>query len=463
MKKFLKALAAIVISILFLISSFLFLMNTTINNTLFSSKFFSKQMDTAVNPESIDQMVVDALTNIEDIMPVSEKDKEAIKNGEISPELDKVIDQYKASLQENIDTSWLSEDVPSFIKSSHAYFTGHSNSIEPVDITPIKASLINTFLEDRVTVQTIDNATELQSIIEDAEGFAGPLISDQTVNEQALEFVMSQPEIKGMKIQKDTAVDILKEIGNRKETGKSWGQLFVYTKTKLVEDQLGFHKMKDELDVTRLISILYNGDDNPVSQTRQVFLSARKDSSILVLLSLSFSFALLVLLAKRLKLFLFWLGGLLVTSASFSFVPALFKKDLNEMLSSYLTISDRNGNPITMLSDFVTGMTNGMIVYHVMISLIGMVTGIALLTIGFLLKNRGKKMKNIAVLKITTAVFAVLMPICMILFAIDLGKSIGNYSVTVNGAAQKETVSINSALDTTLNTTLFQEIEKGTR
>ncbi len=311
--KVLKALLLVVLCCAFVLSALFLQLNLALNCTVFSGGYFGLMFDHSIKDAQLQQMAGDLSGSAEVFMPLSDKEREALQSGKASKELKQRVREFENSMKQSFDQKWLAAEVPNLVKGLFSYFTGNTDKLPSVDISPIKNAMLGSYVDQFLEGGKI-TAKDFEAMISQIELTSGGFVRDGKANGAAVKQLKQMGQLMGMTMTDSTAADICVKIGNRTQEGSSTEELLEYTIKAVAADMLGGSGMQDKLNLNVLFNSAYGNQENPVTGFSALFGGIR--GSVMLLSALLFLLlgGAIAVIAWQKRQLMRWLGVPLIVS-----------------------------------------------------------------------------------------------------------------------------------------------------
>lgn len=151
MKKVFKSLFLMFFAILFILVIVVMQLSFTINNRIFSSRYFNNVFNIHITAKNIEVFINDLVENIDQLLPSdSNKDDKSLVKKPLSKEEKERMDSIKESFKNNINVEWFKTEIPNFVKGSFGYIVDDENLMPVLNIKLIKTSAKNILTDQNI-------------------------------------------------------------------------------------------------------------------------------------------------------------------------------------------------------------------------------------------------------------------------------------------------------------------------
>ncbi len=468
-----KTFLLVVFVILFVIFTNMLLTTIILNGTLFSTNFFNNTFDKNIKSQNIEKLIYNFTDNLDNFLPLSEKDKEMLKNGTASLELKKQVLEYKTLLKDTIDAQSLAIEAQHLAKGSFAYLTHNSDNLPIVNIKPLKSALVEVFT-NQVIANSGQSLKKFETIIKVIEKTSGGIILNGEINEKAVDQFMNNQQFSALEIKREIAEKILEKIGNNQANVLDSKELFEFTVKTLIEDKIEMTEMKDELDLNLLFNKVFNSDVNPVSGFSVMLNDIRDNIFKMNLIILLLLLLIIATIAYKPKSILRWIGIPLIVSGTLFLIPSVLSMFLNKLIIKQFPdlFTQGNQSDFLFLKEWMINYVAQVSTYMLLLSLAIIIIGITLVICAHFI-GKGKKVTQDAIDSPTSNTKKIVM-VCRVITVVVLvaaisfimvlyGKAISKHSqeyinIVKTTTNQQEKISLDKILGEMLGANTFDEI-----
>lgn len=449
MKKLLQILVLIVFTLLIIIDLIFIQLSLTINNTIFSDRYFNKKYDYNITDKKIEGLVNNFITNAEDYLP---KDN----SKPLATDTTEMIATYKQTLKDNIDIIWFQKEIPNVFKGSFAYFSGHNDKLPIINIKPLKESFVNIYAAQMLLASDDNMTVELDNLVIRLKKVPGGLLVNGQANGKAVDMFLASELGENLALDRLSAEEVIEKMAvstNSKETT-------TFVIKKMLASKMGINTMKDKLDLNILFKNIYK-DNNPVDDGKDLVNNIRTKFLITTILIIICLISTVYLVLFKSKKFLRWVGVSFILGGLISFISLFIYRNNLSSLTDSITKALTNKIDFSFIQEWILNYINGISTYILIQGIIIVIMGILAIVYSFRRKNILKDdihKKNYMLIRLL-AIFIIIGTIALsvIVFVNDVVKDVKEYQLS---SANNKKIDVNKALGKTLNTTLFESMNE---
>ncbi|MCX8074538.1 MAG: hypothetical protein N2749_03020 [Clostridia bacterium] len=437
--KFLKYSSALFFTLLFIIVLVVFILVNTLTYTVLNGKYFSSQFDKNISAQNIDTTIDEAITNYQ-----KHYITENTKNEEEFKLANEIVEEYKNTIRKDIDSKWISTELPKLLKGSFSYFTNSEKSLPTIYIKPLTDSVINFYADqiskngnDGIDSKQKDIMEKLSKRLNDSSKNGS---ESQDVTQESINIILNDSVFSDLKLSQYSASKIYVKFIERKAGSVNDAQFIEDIMKIIVRDKLGMNYVKDNLDMQLLFKNMYESDTNSVTVLKSSINNIKLYIYLEVLCILLILMLIIYLIIFRFKNFSRIIAYPLVIVGILYMIPKYFSNYIISIVNTNIDSSLNNVNNIdlTYLKKIIDSYINGVLDFILLQGIVLIVIGIILIILSYtLFKKRSddaeaqiKKKKKVFYLVRT---FAIVSLIIIIPFsAINTVKSVKQNLYSIN-------------------------------
>jgi len=458
--KFFKILLLIIVAFLFISVVVLFQLNNTLHNTLFSYKYFEENFDRNITAENIEKFVDKAIQDL---------GKDITEGGENNEGVEMIKD--------SIDVQWVTGNIPKLIKDIFSYLTANSEIIPPLDLVPLKETVVNTAKTIIMKEYEAGSENEIEEIF---KNIREEIKKDRVAKDKLINEFMNDEEFKDIGISREVFESVIEEIENRDDQEITGKEIIGLLLDEVIKEKMSIEQMKDELDLHLLLENIYGSENNPVTGVRNLVNNLRDSSFTINVIIMVLLLLIIIAAVYYPKSILRWTGICLILAGGVYLVTFAAEIVINPIIINKFgeAMEGAKGLDILFVQDFILSFIKGIINFMLMQALVIIALGILMIIISFFIKKRSVAEINVAIGQmenrkkpsksnaIIVLVRALAVAALMIAIALSIMKYYGTFNSEVavfneineSTKSSEERTDIKEALDKTLNSKLFSSL-----
>ncbi len=449
--KALKSLLLIVLSIAFVLSALFLQLNLVLNCTVFSSGYFSLMFDSSMKSAELRQIADELTGSAEVFMPLSDKERKALRSGKASRELKQRVSDFEDSMKRAIDKEWLTKEAPSLVKGLFSYFTGSASKLPSVDISPVKDAMTSSYVDQFMASGSV-TAKDFMAMISQIELSSGGFVRDGKVNGAAVSKFKQMGQLMGMSMSDEAAEKICLKIGTRSKDGSTSEELLRYAVKVVAADMLGGAGMQDKLNLNVLFTSAYGSKDNPVTGFSSLFGGLRGSIFLLSALTFLLLAGAIAAIAWQKREVLRWLGVPMIVSGVMGLVFPAATLLLRPQITAAFSTMASSGS-----SSFAQILLNWALAYAGGVTVFLLIQCLVFVGLGWLLTALARKQaagKHAArstdgyglVRTIAAIALLVAIPVSALLIGKGVMARVDAYDAMMKSAAKQKNIDFGSAM-----------------
>lgn len=352
--KFLKNIFLLFILSLFILSGLFLQGSIALKNTLFSHNYFQKILNENNISSNIEKLAEDIIDNSDKFININDIEKDSL---DITPEAQKLIDSYKATMKENIDTNLMKEETLRAIDEVYSYFFLGNEKLPIIDIKPGKEIYTNLLVQQIIITSDQEISKQIDEIVPYVKLISRLYPRDTVINE-----LMKLEQIKTMNLSREEITAVVSKImdsGNIKSE-----ELYNYIATKIIRDKIdlyGLNEIKDQLDLNLLFKIKYGGEYNPVTGSAKILNTIKKEAFLAIVITYILTLLIIAITAYNPRKILRWVGTGMLLSGIIVMISYRLLRIINYDIISYIKgiNLEAKGLDIIFIQNWVLSYING--------------------------------------------------------------------------------------------------------
>lgn len=395
--KFLKNIFLLLILLLFIAAGVLLQSGLALKNTLFSESYFHKTLDENDMGENIMKFVKDVIDNSEKLIPIDEKKVGVVENGkptEVTPEAQKLMTSDKKKMKQNIDKNWIKMDIQKTMGMIYGYFLLGNGKLPTINIKPVKEILVNMIEQEAIKDFTSDDSKQTDKMAAEVKDILHKHSKDGRVNDIVVDETMKLEQFKAMNASREAVMRIDSKIAGSDSIKSE--ELFKYTITEIVKDDMGFYGIKDELDLNLLYEAKYGDKYNPVTGAAVMIGDIKESTFLIIFMMFILLLLIIVVTAYSPKSILRWSGvGMFISGVMGMMFYVLAKLANSSIKSQFKGFNvDAKGLDITFVQNWGLSYMDGVWKGIFICALIFAIMGAAFITVSFFTQHFFKKISK---------------------------------------------------------------------
>ncbi|MHB1484567.1 MAG: hypothetical protein ACYCYI_07865 [Saccharofermentanales bacterium] len=443
----------------------------TLDNTVLSNEYFNKIFDENITRQDIRRVFSASSENIAGYLPLDKKDRDALAEGEASPQLKELADTYKQLFRLIIDDQWFSDEISFILKGSHKYLIHESDALPVIDVRGFRNLFIKAFTY-KIIADNEAAIADFDSSLATLKKFAGDIKIGGAYKEMIIGRIMGIKQLYAMNITRADAIKIIDRYENVRINDIDGRDVMTFAVRTLLEGKFAKGGTEsgtnDEIDMNSLVSEIYGSDSNPVTAFREILWNLREDMIIFSGIMLILLISLLSVILKNPLRIIRYIGISLIISGLLFLVLPLADMIAGGIYAPSFTVYTITGISfdLSLIHPWITAYLSGVASFMAKTGGIAVISGIMLTGSSFIKIRRNEAKQSIAASRPSAAriIAAVLLvaaiPLSAMLYGSAISDEIDAYTGILKAAdARKDEIDINRILSKALGIDSFMNIE----
>lgn len=352
--KFLKNIFLLFMLSLFILSGLFLQGSIALKNTLFSHKYFQKILSENNISSNIEKLAEDIIDNSGKFTNINDIEEASL---DITPEAQELIDSYKATMKENIDTNLMKEETLRAIDEVYSYFFLGNEKLPIIDIKPGKEIYTNLLVQQIIITSDQEISSQIEQIVPYVKFVSRLYPRDTIINE-----LMKLEQVKTMNLSREVISTVVSKIVNSGSIKSE--ELYNYIAKEIIRDRLDFYglnEIKEELDLNQLFNMKYGYEYNPITEAAKMFNTIKQYAFLAIVILYILLFLIIAVTAYSPKSILRWSGIGILSSGVIGMMAYRFLRIVNSDITLYLEDInlDVKGLDLLFIEDWILSYING--------------------------------------------------------------------------------------------------------
>lgn len=312
--RFIKGTFLAMLTFLFIIILFFTQLYIAFDSTFLSSDYFKSSFDENNISTTFKDIFLYRITN-------SDFSDQSTNNDEANSL--KFID-IKSIILKYLDETWLKDEISNITKGTYSYLLSDSNKLPPLNIEPLKVSLLNNLTNEILKQQSTQNNLELiKKIIKSLDTMNISSLTKGENIEKLLTTIMNSSIVKNSNLDKDIVLNILRLY--REDKLDNMDKINEVIVSQIINTTFNIEDIGNEFNINLLIKEIYKDKENPLTSFRN-FISNTKSIILITFLTL-ISLIIIIMIITNLNVSntLRWISIGMIVSGSCSILIGLLK------------------------------------------------------------------------------------------------------------------------------------------